>query len=776
MSTQTHVEELNSFGYWLRRQRKALDWTQAELARRVHCTAAMIRKIEADERKPSRQLAEQLADQLHISSTHRAEFLQAARQMKSPDRLSPTVLDSIDLRLPNNLPAPLTSLIDRTRDIAAVVTLLTRKDVRLLTLIGPPGIGKTRLCIQSAENVLAHFHDGVWFVDLAPIAEPALVLPTIARTLNIGESGEMTPFQQLVALFKDKRILLALDNFEQVANAAQDVADLLKACKQLKVLTTSRVPLYVYGENEYAVPSMALPPRHSVPNKLIEYESVQLFLARVRGHHPDYGVTPANVSHIADVCIRLDGVPLALELAAASLRRMSLEQLAMALNDANWLSSLRTPARDLPPRQRTLYHAIAWSYNLLDATTQAIFRRLGVLAGRFDAEAATAISALDDAQIESGLATLTDHSLLVREPERWRMLEMIREFALEQMDTDERAAAQQRHAFYFAARLHAIASEDVSHIELNLDNYRAALRWAIHTHDELLAVTMGTELADFWEAHGYLREGLGLTREVLAIAENVEPHLRMSFLSNAAHLAWQRHEFDAALDLIEQGIALARASGLGNQLAGMFNVLARIFIEQGDYVRAEQSLHDCMELAQKIQDVDLVARGMMQQGEVALACGRLDEARATIEQSLALSGNLPSRFIAMAHTNLAEVALARGDHTLARDELQLALPYIHSHTRRWLCFLTTLAGWLIATPRAHYDDVRHGVELFGAVAGLTERTGAPLSAMYRALNETRIEIARRRLTARAWDEAWQHGHGMTTLQVIDYVSKIVQTE
>ena len=214
MDAPTRTEESNSFGYWLRRHRKALDWTQAELARRVNCTAATIRKIEADERKPSRQLAELLADQLNVPADQRAAFLHAARHAVFSDALSLATPAPISARPPHNLPAPLTALVNRVRDIAVVSELLARDDVRWLTLIGPPGIGKTRLCLQSAGNVLPHFPDGVWYVDLAPVADSALVLPTMARALNIAESGALMPMQQLTAIFKDQRALLVLDNFE----------------------------------------------------------------------------------------------------------------------------------------------------------------------------------------------------------------------------------------------------------------------------------------------------------------------------------------------------------------------------------------------------------------------------------------------------------------------------------------------------------------------------------------------------------------------------------
>lgn len=760
----------DSFGYWLRRHRKALDWTQADLARRVNCAAATIRKIEADERKPSRQLAESLATQLNVPAAQRAAFLHAARQTVAPNKVMRDSVLPFASRAPNNLPAPMTALINRVRDIASVTALLTRAEVRLLTLIGPPGIGKTRLCLQSCENVIAHFPDGVWFVDLAPLNDAALVLPTIARALNIAESGALTPLQQLAAILQDRHVLLALDNFEQVVESARAASALLKMCKGLKILATSRVALQVYGEHEYAVPPLALPPRDVAPNELLAFEAAQLFSARVREHQPRFAITPANTPRIAEVCIQLDGVPLALELAAAALRQMSLDQLVAAFAGApNWLQTLHTPARDLPLRQQTLYNAIAWSYSLLDAPTQTIFRQLGIFTGGFDADAARAVGAADAAT----LATLTNHNLLAREADRWRLLEMIREFALEQLRAEDRAEIEQRHAIYFADHLQKIPC---SAIERDHANYLAALRWAIHARDGLLALAMGDPLTDFWETRGYLREGLMLAHEVLAIAENADPGLRIDFLRKAANLAWHRHEFATALALAEQAIALARTTRLEEKLPYLFHMLGRIYLEQGDYARAEQTLRDSIQLAEKLHRTRDRAIATANLGEVALAFGRLDEAQALSEQALVLLENERERFTAMAHTNLAEVALARGNYAMAREELRRALPYIHSHVRRLFCFLATLAGWLIGQPHARQENMRRGAELFGAIAGLTERTGASLSAMYRILNETRIEIVQRRLTDREWQAAWHQGYIMTNEQIGVWLGKQFQND
>jgi tetratricopeptide (TPR) repeat protein len=316
--------------------------------------------------------------------------------------------------------------------------------------------------------------------------------------------------------------------------------------------------------------------------------------------------------------------------------------------------------------------------------------------------------------------------------------------------------------------LQTLSPESAAQIEIDHGNYRAALRWAIRQQDGLLALTICSALTDFWEWRGYLREGLDWAREVLAMADKVEPSLRIGLVSSAGTLAWQRHEFDTALDLAEQGIALSRENALDEDLAGLLNLLARIFIEQGDYARAEQTLQECLQLSQKMQQTEILAYAATQLGEVALACGRLDEAQQFSEQGITLLGDRPLLFVAIAHTNLAEAALARGNHALAYAELRHVLPYVHEHVRRELCFMVALAGWFITKPRARQTDVRRGVELLGMAEGLTDRTGAPPSVFYRTLIEARSTIARRRLPAHDWQAAWNRGRAMGLEQSIDY--------
>ena len=375
-----------TFGLWLKVRRKELDLTRAQIASQIGCAEITLEKIERDLRHPSRQIAELLARALRIPDEGREAFVQFARGGGEPpavDGHQPRA-NAVTPQLLNNLPAPLTSFIDRVSELAKVRQRLLQPDVRLLTLVGPPGIGKTRLSIQAGQTLLDEFADGIWFVPLAPINDPALVLPAIARLFDIAESGA----QPVIAHLRPRQLLLIVDNFEHVLSevegwsAAPQVSDLLRACPGLKVLATSRAPLRVYGEHEYLMPSLSLPPqgKKQTVEQLAKFDALKLFVARAQAFQANFDLTPDNAQMIADICLRLDGLPLAIELAASRLRRFTPQQLYTALHGAP-LQTLVADARDVEPRQRTLRSAIQWSYDLLAPAERAAFDKFGVFAG-----------------------------------------------------------------------------------------------------------------------------------------------------------------------------------------------------------------------------------------------------------------------------------------------------------------------------------------------------------------------------------------------------------
>ncbi len=759
-----------SFGAWVRRRRRALDLTQAELGRRTGASAATIRKIEADERRPSRELAELLATALAVPDDERAAFLRAARRAVAVEHLSPATLplSPPSVGTPHNLPAPLTSFVNRTHDVAAVTTLLRRSDVRLLTLVGPPGIGKTRLSVQAAEVLLPDFPDGVWFVDLASITDPALALATIARQVGVLPLADVPLSQRFRTALGAKRVLLVLDNCEQVVDVATDIGELLRACKGLKVLATSRVPLHIYGEHEYVTPPLSLPPPGTLPDQMTAFEAVQLFVTRTRQHRPAFVVDTANAGDVADILYRLQGIPLAIELAAATLRRMSVAELAAALrSQTGWVEMVQASARDLPPRQRTLSNAIAWSYDLIDPDSRACLRHLAVFVGSFTLDAAAAVctgatDASGRALAQSWLATLTDHSLVTPEPDRWRLLEMIREFAWNQMTTVERTQAQERHARYFRDLLAQSAGQPEA-IEKDHDNYLAALHRSIDQGETAAALQMCSALAWFWETHGYVREGQALIRRSLALQGTLDADQRINLLFKAANLSWQCYDFTSADEFARQAIEIAQAEQPA-RLAALFNLVGRINIERGEFSQAETALQRSKVLAHQRPDLLNPGFPTLQLGEVAWACGDLVTAQALFDEAAALLPDAgPDLARAILHTDRAEIALAHGDTTTARRELLLALPHVRQHERRIRFWLVTLAGWLLAD--STQDNATLSAQCLAAEEGLGER-GVPLSPIYRTLIAQRRQRARERIDAAQWSALWRTARTWTPQQAL----------
>jgi predicted ATPase/DNA-binding XRE family transcriptional regulator len=787
-----------TFGELLRRYRDNADLTQEDLAERSGLTPQAIGLLERGERRrPHKYTVRKLAEGLELTGGDLAAFEAAARR---PSARRTTAEEPSG----RTLPAPLTPLIGREREVAHIASLLRREEVRLVTLTGPGGVGKTRLAVEVAERSREAFSEGVVFVALAPLRDPEVLLSALAETLGVRDIADRALQETLKQHLRDKQMLLVLDNFEHLLAAAPLVADLVEVSPHLKVLATSRAPLHLTGEQQFPVGPLALPEVRSLAaavDVLWRSPAVELFCQRARAVTPDFELTAANASAVARICQRLDGLPLAIELAAARVKVFAPKALLDRLDRR--LTMLRGGARNLPERQQTLRGTVAWSYDLLDAEEQALFRRLAVFAGGCTLEAVEAVcgagtDGTEQRDILETLASLVDNSLLVSrsgaparrtvEEPRFFMLETIREYAAERLESSGEAEALHReHALYYLELAESVQPETsvqmqevwLTVLDAEHDNLRAALRWAIQSRQRDIGTRLCLMLWRFWSTHFYLSEGRRWMEAVLALgaaegraggAESGPSARSWAFLLLVTGiLASFQGDYDRAEALYEESLTLYRELGHRKGTSGPLRELGIVAFRRGDYERAVRLIEQALAVTREFGSAFGTGRNICALSDAVRAQGDLERARTLLEESLASLRRqaYPLRVAnALADTlaKLGSIACETGENARAselyKESLELALRFGFTTYEALEC----LNG--LARVAAAQGQPEKAARLCGASAAVREELGTPLSPFVRADHDHAANAARAALGEDAFAAAWAVGQAMSLEEAI----------
>jgi predicted ATPase len=758
----------------------------------------------------------------YVSTRDLARELAAIR-----DRFSENPIRQAETR-PTNLPVQQTGFVGREKEVAAAKELLLRQGVRLVTVTGPGGIGKTRLATQVASGLVEHFPGGTHFVPLSALSDPDLVASVIAQALGIREAGGQSPLEILKRNLQDSLrapVLLLLDNFEHLVQAVPTVAEILAAGPNLKILVTSRAPLHLYGEHEFPLPPLTLPDSRSMPSVevLSQCPAVALFVQRAAAARPDFELNRENASAVAEICARLDGLPLAIELAAARVKVLSPSSMLTRL--ASRLQLLTGGSRDLPRRQQTLRAAIDWGYDLLSAAEQKLFRRLSVFVGGCNLESVEAVCDTKgdlDLDLLDGMASMVDKSLVQQVEQgkgesRFVMLETLREYALEKLEVSGEAALTKRaHAAYYLVLAEENAPESseaegagwLERLGLEHDNFRAGLEWLTETGNAEWGLRLGTALFRFWEVREYLAEGRDrLDRLLKLTVAGATTKLRMRALFAAGVLAGEQGDYASAAALINESQDIAQALGdktgvavslnalavfardrgdvevahilfeaslglwreLGDQkaIARALSNLGNVVKLQGEYGRARELYVECLSIFRGLGDRTGVAWSLNYQGDVAHDQGDSAAARTLYEEGLAIFREVDDRWgIAGTLADLGSLAREKSDYSTARSMYRGSIKVFRElDHRRGIARLLEYFACLAAAQL----EAERSLRLAGAAAALRKNIGAPLTPADQAKLETSLHAARQALTNKVGATAWLEGWALPAESAIEEV-------
>lgn len=690
----------------------------------------------------------------------------------------------------HNLPAPLSSFIGRKKEIAEVIERVAGN--RLVTLTGAGGSGKTRLAIEAAKGVVEDFEDGLYWIELAALTDGELVPQTVATALGISEAQHQEVTKRLVGFLEDKEFLLLIDNCEHLIDACAQLAEnLLQSCPDLKILTTSREPLGITGESVYVVPPLTLPdPRpwthpKSAKASLGDYqqsEAVRLFVERAAAASPDFQLTMENGPWVAEICRHLDGMPLAIELAAARVRSLAVRQIAERLDDRFKLLTLGS--RTSPARQQTLLATLDWSYGLLSVEEQTVLRRLSVFAGGWTLEAAEAVCSGEEVQsleVLDFLTSLMDRSFVTTMSSsgenRYVMLETVREYAKQRLaKSGEQSKIHQNHAQTFLQIAQGKVKSgswlfwpqdvnSVNQLEVEHDNFRAALSWSVNNDPET-AVQLAAKLAQFWQQRGYLREGLKWFEEILLSGGELSEAARAESLFNAGYLRLYAGEIEHAETRLQEAEGLYRKlddqMGIGWQLVW----LAWAKVAKGNYVDAITLGQKAAVLLEEQGDTLGVAVALAPIGEAEYLRGDYVEAEKTIEKSLALVQEKGILFtVGRRLSRLSQITRAQGN---AARATQLAKEGLTKSVTSGDYSGATMALGAMAAIAEGEGETRRAATLLGSVAGLREIYGAAFWFFDQLEYDHSYEEIRSQMDPVAFKAAMEKGRGFSLDQAVHF--------
>jgi non-specific serine/threonine protein kinase len=774
-------DEPPSFGQLLKQQRLLSGLTQEMLAESSGLGIRSIQGLERGETQPRRETLRRLAGALQLSAAQINELETAGHPLPRHRHASAN----------HNLPVQLTTFIGRERELVELAERF--RSTHLLTLTGTGGCGKTRLALELAASRLDEYADGVRLVELAGLVDPELVAQSVASATGVRESAGESIRATLLAALRTRSLLVVLDNCEHLVTACADLADaILRACPRVRILATSREALGIAGELAWRVPSLTVAPVEAAlsPDQLSAYEAVRLFVDRAAAVEPSFQLNGDNASAIAQVCRRLDGIPLAIELAARRVTALSVEQIAERLDERFHL--LTGGSRAALPRQQTLAATVEWSYNLLSSAERALFDRLTVFAGGFDLDAAEEICS-DTQNVSPDLVRvsdvldllwhLVDKSLVVAEAEstgleRYRLLETLRQFTRERLaDRAQLQEIRRRHAAYYqalavqAAR-HLLGADQVTwldRLDREHENLQAALRFSIESQDAEFGMRIAASLHYFWYFRAHYTEGRTLRAAVLALPATPElGALRAEVLYGSGMLALHQGDYAGARGFVEEGVAFAREAGAQRQLVPTLATLGFVTRVQGDYATARRVLEEVLTLgpAEGLDEYH-TAMALHHLGLVSLeADADIDTAFSLNERSLTIGRRIGDRrFSGNVLIAMARIARARGQVDLARALLAEAL-----ELHRAVGDVGQQAHMMYTLAALDADDGRldDAIRLAGAAARQEERLGVRVWPVIRRERDAWLEPARQAFGDEQFARAWESGRALSREQALEF--------